>query len=58
VRAGDPATEIISTARDSGADLIVLGSHGRTGLSRVLLGSVARSVAQESTVSVLVVRNT
>ncbi len=57
VRAGDPATEILATARDSGADLIVVGSHGRTGLSRILLGSVARSVAQESTVSVLVVRN-
>ncbi len=57
VRAGDPATEIVATARDSGADLIVLGSHGRTGLSRVLLGSVARTVARESNASVLVVRN-
>lgn len=39
--AGDPATEIVKAAKEWPADIIVLGSHGRTGVSRVLLGSVA-----------------
>lgn len=56
VRAGDAAAEIIHEASDWGADLIVLGSRGLTGLSRVLLGSVARNVLQGSPSSILVVR--
>jgi nucleotide-binding universal stress UspA family protein len=47
---------IVDTARSEGADLVVVGSHGRTGLSRVVLGSVAARVVAEAPVPVLVVR--
>jgi len=47
---------IVQTARDEGADLIVIGSHGRTGLARLMLGSVAARVVAESPVPVLVAR--
>jgi len=47
---------ILQTARDEKADLIVVGSHGRTGLRRLMLGSVAGKVVAESTVPVLVAR--
>jgi nucleotide-binding universal stress UspA family protein len=53
-RAGDAATELISVAGDWNADLIVMGSHGRTGLQRLLLGSVARNVLHHASCSVLV----
>jgi nucleotide-binding universal stress UspA family protein len=55
-RDGDAATEIIAAAKAAGADLIVMGTHGRTGLSRLVLGSVARNVVQHASCSVLVVR--
>lgn len=47
---------IVDAARSEGADLVVVGSHGRTGLSRVVLGSVAARVVAEAPVPVLVVR--
>ena len=47
---------IVQTAKDEGADLIVVGSHGRTGMSRFMLGSVAAKVVAESPVPVLVAR--
>lgn len=47
---------IIETATQIGADLIVMGSHGRTGLARLMLGSVASKVVTQSTVPVLVTR--
>jgi nucleotide-binding universal stress UspA family protein len=53
---GDPATEIVRYATDAGMDLIVMGTHGRTGLERLLMGSVAEKVMRESTCSVLVVK--
>ena len=53
---GDAAAEIIDEAARWQADLIVLGSRGLTGLSRVLLGSVARNVLQSSHSSVMIVR--
>lgn len=56
VRTGDAASEIIAAAAASDADLVVLGSRGRTGLTRALLGSVARNVAHGSEASTLVVR--
>jgi nucleotide-binding universal stress UspA family protein len=56
--AGDAAAEIIAAAARWDADLVVLGSRGRTGLTRLLLGSVARNVAHGSGASVLVVRDT
>lgn len=58
IRSGDPARELVDAAVESRADLIVIGSHGRTGLARVLLGSVARNVVLIAPCSVLVVRRT
>ena len=48
--------EIIKEAETSKADLIVIGSHGRTGLKRLFLGSVAQNVLGEAHIPVLVVR--
>jgi len=45
---------VIEAARQTKADLIVLGSHGRSGISRALLGSVAEGILRRSTVPVLV----
>lgn len=53
---GDPATEIVGYAKDVGADLIVMGTHGRTGLERLLMGSVAEKVLRDAPCSVLVVK--
>ena len=50
------APGIIQMAADEGADLIVVGSHGRSGIARLMLGSVANKVVAESAVPVLVVR--
>ncbi|HET9519654.1 MAG TPA: universal stress protein [Candidatus Limnocylindrales bacterium] len=55
-RDGDAATEILAAARERAADLIVMGTRGRTGLKRLLLGSVARNVLHHAGCSVLVVR--
>ncbi|HWH37046.1 MAG TPA: universal stress protein [Candidatus Limnocylindrales bacterium] len=55
---GLPAAELIRVADDRQADLIMIGTHGRTGLGRLLLGSVARNVLTHAPVSVLVVRPT
>ena len=48
--------EIIRAARDLNADLIVMGSHGRTGVRKLVLGSVAQKVLGESHIPVLIVR--
>lgn len=53
---GDPADEILRLADEIGADLIVMGSHGRTGLLRVLMGSVSRKVLDQAKCPVLIVR--
>jgi|SRR5580704_13487506 nucleotide-binding universal stress UspA family protein len=53
---GEPRSLILDTAKEWGADLIVLGSHGRHGLDRMLLGSVSESVAMYAQCSVEVVR--
>ena len=50
------ASGIVQTAKDEKADLIVIGSHGRTGLMRLMLGSVATKVVAESPIPVLVTR--
>jgi nucleotide-binding universal stress UspA family protein len=55
-REGDAATQILAAARDARADLIVMGTHGRTGLARLVIGSVARNVLHHASASVLVVR--
>jgi nucleotide-binding universal stress UspA family protein len=53
---GDPRGAILDTAQEWGADLIVVGSHGRRGLDRFLLGSVSEAVAIHAPCSVRVVR--
>jgi nucleotide-binding universal stress UspA family protein len=54
---GDAVTALIAAARENRADLIVLGSHGRRGLRRLFLGSVAEAVVRTAGVPVLVVRS-
>jgi nucleotide-binding universal stress UspA family protein len=53
---GMPYVEIVEAADELGADLIVMGTHGRTGLAHLLLGSVAERVLRISNVPVLTVR--
>lgn len=55
VRQGAPAATILDVAAERGADLIVLGTHGRRGVARVLIGSVAEKVVRSSRVPVLTV---
>jgi nucleotide-binding universal stress UspA family protein len=55
VRVGDEATEIVDEARDWNADLLVVGTHARRGVSRVLLGSVAEACIRDAPCSVLAV---
>lgn len=56
VQIGAPLTEIVNAAKDWPADLIVIGSHGRGGIRRALLGSVAEGVMRHAPCPVLVVR--
>jgi nucleotide-binding universal stress UspA family protein len=53
-RAGKPAAEILREAHDSGADLIVMGSRGQTGVRKLFFGSTTERVLRETTVPVLV----
>lgn len=57
VASGDPADAIIRVAQAHEVDLIVMGTHGRTGLSHVLLGSVAEKVVRHASCAVLVTRS-
>ncbi|WIV66707.1 universal stress protein [Natrialbaceae archaeon AArc-T1-2] len=54
--AGDPAREIVRFAEENDVDHVVVGSHGREGVSRVLLGSIAETVVRRAPTSVTVVR--
>jgi universal stress protein A len=56
IRHGDPSKEIVQYAQDEKMDLIIISTHGRTGLSHVLLGSVAERVVRHSLVPVLTVK--
>jgi nucleotide-binding universal stress UspA family protein len=56
VREGVPRTSIVDVAREVGADLIVMGTHGRTGLAHIFFGSVAEYVVRHSQIPVLTVR--
>jgi nucleotide-binding universal stress UspA family protein len=53
---GEPAAAIVVLARELGADLIVTGSHGRTGLERALLGSTSERILNDTECAVLVVK--
>jgi nucleotide-binding universal stress UspA family protein len=50
---GSPSREIVRYAEENGCDLIVMGTHGRGGIDRLLLGSVAEKVVRSSSVPVL-----
>jgi nucleotide-binding universal stress UspA family protein len=56
VQDGDPAVEILGVAGETRCDLIVMGTHGRTGLERMLLGSVAEKVVRKAACPVLTVK--
>jgi nucleotide-binding universal stress UspA family protein len=54
---GEPATEILRAAREIQPDLIVMGTHGRRGLARFLMGSVAEAVLRKAPCPVLTVKS-
>jgi CBS domain-containing protein/nucleotide-binding universal stress UspA family protein len=58
VRRGVPAAEIVAAARELGADLIAMTTHGRSGLGRLVFGSVAQAVLHQAEVPVLLMRAT
>jgi nucleotide-binding universal stress UspA family protein len=53
---GDPAKVIVQTASDLEADVLIVGTHGRTGMQRVMMGSTAETVVRHAGCPVLVVR--
>jgi len=55
---GAPASAIAQRAEEAGADMIVMGTHGRTGLRRLLMGSVAEAVVRRAPCPVLTFKNT
>jgi nucleotide-binding universal stress UspA family protein len=57
IRYGKPAQEIVAVAHETKSDLLVMGSVGRTGLSRIMIGGVARRVAQEIPCSIVTVKS-
>ena len=56
VAPGIPYDEILKQAEEESVDLIVLGTHGRTGLDHVLFGSTAEKVVRKSTIPVMTIR--
>jgi nucleotide-binding universal stress UspA family protein len=58
VLSGHPASAIVDTAREKKYDLIVMGTHGRTGLAHLFMGSVAEKVTRLAPCPVLTVRET
>jgi nucleotide-binding universal stress UspA family protein len=56
VLVGDPAIELVRHAHETGCDLLVVGTHGRAGLTRLVLGSVAEKVVRHAPCPVLVAR--
>lgn len=53
---GDPATSVVQAAEEEDADFIVVGSHGRTGLGRLLMGSVAEAIVRRAQCPVVTVK--
>lgn len=56
LREGKPADQILAVAREWEADGIVIGTHGRSGVSRLVLGSTAESVVRHAACPILVIR--
>jgi nucleotide-binding universal stress UspA family protein len=57
LKEGDPKSQIIDAAQDEKADMIILGSHGHTGLRRFLIGGVSEAVVRHAHCSVEIVRS-
>ena len=57
VRIGRPWSEVVDAAKESATDLLIVATHGRTGLQHALLGSVAEKIIRHAPCPVLVVRN-
>lgn len=57
IRVGVPFEEILKVARDNVTDLIVMGTHGRTGITHMVIGSVAEKVIRNAPCPVLCIRN-
>ena len=57
IKSGDTKSEILETAKSWGASIIVMGTHGRTGLDHFLLGSMAESITRHADCPVLIVPN-
>jgi nucleotide-binding universal stress UspA family protein len=53
---GDPVTDILELAREKNVDLIVMASHGRSGLTRLIIGSIAEGVMRQAPCPVLIVK--
>jgi nucleotide-binding universal stress UspA family protein len=56
IREGSPASEIVDYAEEAECDVVVMGTHGRTGVDRLVMGSVAERVVRSSPVPVTTVR--
>jgi nucleotide-binding universal stress UspA family protein len=56
IREGKPAEEILEAADELGVGMIIIGSHGRTGLERAIFGSVAERVVKNAPMPVLVIK--
>ncbi len=55
VRSGDPSEKIVAYIKKGSIDLVIMGTHGRKGLDRILVGSVAQRVVQNSPVPVMTI---
>jgi nucleotide-binding universal stress UspA family protein len=58
VRRGNAVDQIVAAAREAGADLIAMSTHGRGGLGRLMFGSVAQAVLRQAEVPVFLMRST
>ncbi|HUE73828.1 MAG TPA: universal stress protein [Pirellulaceae bacterium] len=56
--AGDPAEAILRAAQSEGVDMIVMGTHGRRGITRLLMGSVAEAIVRRAECPVLILKHT
>lgn len=57
IRKGDPVEEILNCSEENNIDIIILGTHGRTGLDHAVIGSVAEQVIRRTSVPVMTVRS-
>jgi nucleotide-binding universal stress UspA family protein len=57
IRKGDPVEEILNCSEENNIDIIILGTHGRTGLDHAVIGSVAEQVVRRAPVPVMTVRS-